>query len=177
MRVWYFLIIFVLVACGQKRKETPVQDKKDSIPTIVIKRYEFYNKLNIVVDDSTQKIYYHKYEPLGWLCGTGLDLSEPIFIDLSPEKLVQTNLQELEKLSTNYERDTFNLFIACSDSLNPILKDVANIFLSRTRVYPRYRKLTEEETYVLQYKTRNKKYDPSKINWVGPNVLYIKEDI
>lgn len=180
-------ILLVIVACKKEAKEElPVYYTFESLRETRKKQHlpdefplppalsEHYSSHNFIVDSIGSVYYFHHDTPLLPSCGTGIteDSYPANFINLKPEQLVKLSSDEIKIFVNNEvlndtvygsqriiffgsEKDTFQ-----SDDFSKIIEILDND--DRTLLL---RRVTQEESEVLNHKKRNIPYDYHLVKW------------
>ena len=146
--------------------------KQENIPPVIPFFYFDYNFLF----DSSNNIFLHKKHPFMGFCDDGsCDKNFPPFMHLKPSDIIQID----ENFIDNFLRDSIPKLndvaaIAIVSFYDTVKSKQANEMIhflikrNETRkpiIRWGVRKITEEESIVLDYKKRNKPYSPQKIKW------------
>ncbi|WP_162056189.1 hypothetical protein [Pontibacter pamirensis] len=134
----------------------------------------FYGQHNFIVYPNGKTYYHNKFNDYGW-CGTGVDTSNPDFINLLPSDLVELTDENLARFvrsvvqdTSSYHRKVSAILSSPTDSItNKHFKEIINVFRQENFNIYSVRKSTEEEKVVLKHKIENKEYNPDDINWEG----------
>jgi len=129
----------------------------------------FYSRFNLILDSDTQLYYYYtvRYCKLA----EGISDEMPAFIDLRPENLVTIKKEYITTFLKDNIKDggkrEFLMIASNKDTItDPILDSIFNIMKStRQGISYFIRKMTEEEIYVLNAKTKNIRYNNFNIKW------------
>ena len=160
-------------------KEFYEKDSTGNKPLLIPYFYDdqYYSNHNFIID-SLNHIYYFYY-PLAYLpnfCGTGLD-QEPFpapLIKIYPEDIINVTDGDFETFfklrvldSINTDELTIIYISSQKDSFkSPQVDKIFNqIETHKNNFRIIFRKITEEENNVLQYKKSNKPYHPELIKW------------
>ncbi|HZK62650.1 MAG TPA: hypothetical protein VFC34_00815 [Puia sp.] len=139
--------------------------------------YPYYADYNFIIDSTA--IFYFQRERRGWLCGTGIDSSTPPdFINLKPKDLIQIPAASIKSfidlnIMNNNLPDSRAVIAITKDTLySPILYEIRDIFKANN-IRWLFRKTTEEESFVLDYKIRKIKYDYKCIKWDSSKIRFL----
>lgn len=173
--VTFIMVIGLFFSCSNNNKDEEyfVIKNPDTSKTKVILELPrfFYGHHNFIFTNSSQLFYHNNY--VFYMCGTGLDLTKPPYLHLTPDSLIEIKEADLvdflkDKLYIN-ENDHLETAISISAptdmSRNKALKIIVDYIKPHKGVMCNIRKWTEEEKYVTFCKITNRKYDPKKMNW------------
>lgn len=173
-------VFFTFEAQREKMKN---QENPDDIPLppAIDQHYSIHNFL---VDSVGGLYYYHYNEPMHSGCGTGLteDSYPAQFISLKPELLFKIPSTEVERfikrkvltdtvsgnlkfITVGSEKDTFDSF--------DFLRAFHSFDNKTNRVI---RRITQEESEVLNHKKRNIPYDYHQIKWDSTRITFKKHN-
>lgn len=178
LKTFFPVLIFALTACntGEPEKDylcvikSPVIYSKDSLD---YSEPVFYGQNNFILYDS-KTILYHEIKPScrGGGCCTEMDYSKPGKLYLTPENLIKINYSELERflkakfmMNKNHHHSIISISSPVDTIRNPAYTALIDFQKRHKDVLVSVRKWTEEEQYVATAKMKNKKYDPTKIQW------------
>jgi hypothetical protein len=180
----------IFISCNQPKQDNPeifivpldtmpVYKSKNNQPPPPPPIREYYRSFNLIVDTGAHIYFYQLPKKTGWICGTGMDWkTPPMFIDLRPKDLVQIPGETIEQFIQlnvlNVQNEDRLVSIASvidtikSKGFTKIMgavKDPAN------HIKWIFRRVTQEESVVLDYKTRQVKYDSDDIKWDSTKIL------
>jgi len=138
---------------------------------------KFYSKFNFIID-SSGLIYYYSLRHKDNVCGGG-SFEKPIFIDLTPEQIVQipqnTIIDFIKCNVLDNNKEKVNISIASEkDTIKSKEFSTMFSFLHDSPIKLHYciRKTTSEENIVLFYKQRKWFYEPTKIYWDSTKTVF-----
>lgn len=176
------IILVSLASCSQKAKsysETFIVAvrKKPSTDTALNlppppPPIQTYLPSNFIID-TAGRLYFYQQEQYGWFCGTGIEWdTPPEFINLKPKDIVQVPIENVEQfvklnILTLDSLDRRVSIASLRDTFQSVaLSKIVLIFRDSTnRIKWLFRKATQEETIVLNYKQSNGEYYPDDIKW------------
>lgn len=140
----------------------------------------YYFPSNFIFDTSGQ-IFFYQQEEGGWFCGTGIEWNTPPeFIDLKPKDIIQIPVDNIETfIELNIlKRDSSDRYVIIASTADTIksagLSKVISIFKNKlNKIRWKFRKVTQEETIVLDYKKRQANYYPDGIKWDSTKTLFL----
>ena len=140
----------------------------------------YYFPSNFIFDTSGQ-IFFYQREEGRWFCGTGVEWNTPPeFIDLKPRDIIQIPLDNIETfIDLNIlNRDSSARYVAIASTADTIksagLSKVITIFKNKSnKIRWKFRKVTQEETVVLDYKKRQAHYYPDEIKWDSTKTRFL----
>lgn len=178
------LVILVLIySCSEQKqnnsetfivpiRQKPSIDTTRNSPPLPPPIQTYYLESNFIID-TAGRLYFYQQSQYGWFCGTGIEWdTPPDFIDLKPKDIVQVPAEGVEmfiklniltldssdrRVSIASLRDTFQ-----SASLSRMMLTFRD---STNRIKWLFRKATQEETTVLEYKQGNREYNADEIEW------------
>ncbi len=132
----------------------------------------FYAQHNFIVYTNGKTYYHDKFKDFGW-CGTGVDTSNPAFLNLNTSDLVELTDDNLVRFvrntvqdSSSYHRKVTAIISSPTDTItNKHFKEIINVFRQEKFNIYSVRKTTEEENVVLKHKIENRDYNPELIVW------------
>ena len=189
------ICLFTVIACKKEiKEELPVfytyeamiaqREKQNdtSLPPPPPSHSSYYSAHNFIVD-SLGSLYYFDYKtPFIPGCGTGHDTIYPAkFINLKPGQLIKIPPSEIEKfvkrkiladtvsdnlilISVGCEKDTFH---------SQDLSKVSELLNTKIRLFM-CRRITQEESEVLNHKKRKIPYDYHLIKWDSVRTTFKK---
>ena len=167
------IVIGFLLSCSNNNKDDEyfVIKNPDTSNTKVILELPrfFYGHHNFILTNSAQLFYYNNY--IFYSCGTGLDLTKPPYLHLTPDSLIEIKEDDLvdflkDKIYLNGHLKTPISISSPTDTIrNEALKIIIDFIKPHKAIVYTIRKWTEEEKYVTFCKITNRKYDPKKMNW------------
>lgn len=190
MKYAFYLLFFVLIGCNKskgKSFEYYIISKEDAeiekhakegkylLPTIP-QELKWYSNLVLIID-STNVYLYQTLEKERFGAKKIEDYDFPNFIELEPRHLttipgkdflsfIKANNDILELIKKPENRASFFQIASTTDTIkNKAYYDLGNFLGKEKRAYYKVRKITEEESKVLDCKIRNKAYKPNRINW------------
>lgn len=129
----------------------------------------FYGQHNFILLSS--QIFYH-HNNIIRSCGVGLDLTKPARLYITTNNLIEIQVSELRNfLKTNIPDsllDGNNVSAIISSPTDTIRNSAFNIikeYLVKKNIKHGIRNLTEEESFVLNAKIKNEKYNPENQNF------------
>jgi hypothetical protein len=146
-------------------------------PPPPIKSYYFPS--NFIIDSG--HIYFYQ-QPIqyGWFCGTGIEWdTPPSFINLKPKDIIEIpsdNLEQFIKSNIQYLDDRNRIFAVAStvDTITSV--GLAKIFVifkdTSNHIKWNFRRTTQEESVVLNYKKTKERYDYEEIKWDSTKILF-----
>ncbi len=174
----FSLILFTITCCNGKLKNEDISDvreiyiiksldtKKEYNDTNTLTIVEFYLDYNILLVDSLKDIYYHKKR---FYCLYGRDsfVRLPYFRNLQPEYFKKSKI--VEEVINLILRDSIRpkrVYIACNQDtiVDERYFQMKKLFI-KNNIAVSTRKLTEEESIVLNSILNKKEYKPENINW------------
>ena len=190
IKLYSSLLMTLLLGCNQHKTQPtdtfvvpkntlPVYKSVGNQPPPLMKGY--YYPSNFIVDTGGHIYYYQQKVLTGWICGTGLEWdTPPLFIDLTPKDMIQVpidNLEEFIKMNVNYV-DTFDRKVSIASTVDTIksagLATIFKTFEDRNNhiINWVFRRMTQEENVVLDYKKRQIPYNASAIKWDSTKTLF-----
>jgi hypothetical protein len=177
-----FLLTF-FISCSQQptrtndiyvvpQREKPKVDLMPNEPPPPPPSPYYYLTFNFIIDTSGE-VYFYEQPQYDFYCGTGLNWdTPPEFINLKPKDIVQvpinsiTDFIQLNVLTLN--SDDRRLAIASvKDTIQSI--GLSKIFAmcneDSNKIKWTFRKATQEENIVLNFKKLNRRYYPEDIKW------------
>ncbi|MHA3787082.1 hypothetical protein ACX0HA_02635 [Flavobacterium hauense] len=195
-RLIFIIYLLAMVACKKEpkhersvfytfealREHLKKQPNPDNIP-LPIALHEYYSIHNFIVD-SIGNLYYFQHDiPLLPGCGTGYDEdSYPAkFINLKPEELIKISSSEIELfIKSKVLNDTVYgnqkiLFIGSEKDTfqSPDFSKVIGILDNDDRTLL-LRRITQEESEVLNHKKKKIPYDYHLIKWHSARTTFKK---
>lgn len=146
---------------------------------------EYYFPSNFIIDTGGHIYFYQRRIKVGWDCVSDLEWNAPPpFIGLQPTDIIEVSSQNLEdfvKLNIQYLDNSDRQFAIASvadtitslglSKIFSILKDSANQITWWT-----FRKITQEENVVLNFKKSKKKfYYSNEIKWDSTRIIFPKK--
>ena len=130
----------------------------------------FYGHHNFILLNA--QIFYHNNITIR-SCGVGLDLTKPPRLFLTPEKLTEIKLSELNDfLKTNVPDSLVNgdnesvIISSPTDTIRNPAFNIIKQFFAKKNIMHGIRNLTEEENFALNAKIRNEKYNPENQKFI-----------
>jgi hypothetical protein len=131
----------------------------------------YYFPSNFIIDTGEQVFYYQQKQTLN--ADARLDwTTPPLFINLQPKDIIQIPVNSIaEFIALNIlNKDSFNRYVAVASTLDTVqslgfskivtlLNDTAN------HIRWKFRKVTQEEAVVLDYKKKQRNYYSDEIKW------------
>lgn len=123
--------------------------------------------------DTAEQIFFCQREQNGWFCGTDIEWNiPPAFIDLQPENIIQIpteNIEDFIKINI-LNIDSSNRSVSLGSTQDTVksfgLTKIIKLFKEKSNhVRWRFRKVTQEEAIVLDYKKRQAPYYSNSIKW------------
>ncbi|MDB5276968.1 MAG: hypothetical protein JWR61_1923 [Ferruginibacter sp.] len=142
---------------------------------------EYYFPSNFIIDPGGHIYFYQQRIKSGWLCGTGMEWNTPpSFIDLQPKDIVEVpaeNLEDFIKFNIQYLDNSDRQFAVASVTDTIASSGLAKIFLvfgdKANHISWTFRRTTQEENVVLQYKkSKEKDYHSDEIKWDSTKTLF-----
>ena len=180
MRLLILIIFILLLSCSTKKDnsadfyyvikhiDTTRQNNKDKFapPPLPIM---FYGHHNFILLNS--QIFYHNNNVIR-SCGFGLDLTKPPRLFLTPEKLTEIKISELNNfLKFNIPDSLVNgdnesaIISSPNDTIRNSAFNIIKEYFVKKNIKHGIRNLTEEEDFVLKAKIKNEKYNPENQNF------------
>lgn len=133
----------------------------------------YYMPSNFIIDTGGHIYYYHKDLQYDWTCGTVLnEKAPPSFIDLEPADIIEIpddSLVQLIKQIIKYPGNSNKLFAVASVMDTITSAGLSKIFIefkdTANHISWIFRRTTMEESVVLDYKKKNKRYNFKEIKW------------
>ncbi len=141
----------------------------------------YYFPSNFIIDTGGHIYFYQQSIQNGWLCGTGINWdTPPYFIDLKPKDIIEVpsdNLERFIKANIQY-LDNYNRKFAVASTVDTITSvGLAKIFKvfqdTANHIKWRFRRTTQEENVVLEYKKKQERYDYEEIKWDSTKILFL----
>ena len=166
-----------------KVSELDNSEHSNNLPGLPKHPFSYYGRFNIIFDSTDQAYFYlNQFDPkLSNHRVIDFDLDVPIFIGLTPEKLVavpDSSLLQLfqANLRNNYMRKSSLIISSVKDTfesygLREILdymKDTSN------QVKVEFRRATYEEKVILDFKKSGEYFDGKKFVWDSTQVLFFQ---
>ncbi|CAN5634981.1 hypothetical protein BH10BAC2_BH10BAC2_43230 [soil metagenome] len=146
-------------------------------PPPPVRTYYFVSNFLI---DTAEQIFFYQREQNGWFCGTGIKWNTPpAFIDLQPMNIIQIptdNIEAFIKLNI-LNIDSANRYVSIGSTQDTVksigLTKIIKLFKEKTNhIRWRFRKVTQEEAIVLDYKKRQASYYADAIKWDSTKTLF-----
>ena len=172
-----------LASCSQQAKNynetfiVPIKEKpsiKTSLnsppPPPPIQTY--YLPSNFIID-TAGRLYFYQQQQYGWFCGAGIEWdTPPEFIDLKPKDIVQVPIENIDQFITlnvltldGSDRRVSIAFLRDTIQSAGLAKIMLTFKDTTNHVKWLFRKATQEETVVLNYKQSNQEYYADEITW------------
>jgi len=140
----------------------------------------YYFPSNFIIDTGGHIYFYQQSIQYGWLCRTGIKWdTPPHFIDLKPKDIIEVPSDNLEKfIKSNIQYlDNSNRKFAVASTIDTITSvGLAKIFKvfedTANHIKWRFRRTTQEENVVLDYKKKQERYDYEEIKWDSTKILF-----
>jgi len=186
MKSFYLLLIVLVAGCNQlptqkdnvfivRPRIKPISDTYRKIPPLppLPPPIQPYNlPFNIIVDSSGQ-LYYFQLQYSSFYCGTGINWdTPPDFMELQPKDIIllpDKGIEEFIKQNIELVEPKFRRIAIASlkdtvrsDGLVKVLKVLKDTSNQANWVF---RKATQEERFVLDYKKRKAYYNADNIKW------------
>lgn len=143
---------------------------------IIPQELKWYSNIVFVMDSSNVYIY-QTIQNQNLVSQKIKEYSFPNFIGLKPEQIttipekdflpfIKANNDIFEFINKPKDRNTAFYIASFTDTIkNKAYYDLCKYLQKEERVFYKPRKVTEEETKVIEYKTGHKIYDAEKIKW------------
>lgn len=183
-----FIATILLFSCSTKQDKgkiyyvikhlEKIELDNDSMPRPPPPPKLFYGNYNFILLDTSEIFYHEKHQY--YSCGSGIDLTRPPQLFLTPENLNEIKIKNLEVFLTSIPdsiisgRQFFASISTPQDTIrNRAFQIITDFFKSKNIRFYNLRRLTEEEQFVTAAKIGNTKYDPSKVDWkVGFDIKF-----
>ncbi len=147
-------------------------------PPPLIKSYYFPS--NFIIDTGGHIYFYQQRVQYGWFCGTGIEWdTPPSFIDLKPKDIIEVpsdNIEQFIKSNIQYLDNSNRLFAIASTVDTITSAGLAKIFMvfkdTSNHINWKFRRTTQEENVVLDYKKKKERYDYEEIKWDSTKILF-----
>jgi hypothetical protein len=139
----------------------------------------FYMYYHFIVD-STGKMYYYQLNKRGWFCGTDYDFKVPEYIGIRPNDIVEipeNSVQDFIKSNILNQDPAYQVIcvglLKDTVSSNGLakLRDLVQTDTSTARWF--IRQATMEESVVLDFKKKQKRYYPEDIEWDSTRIRFV----
>jgi len=176
-------LLTVFISCSQQPTRTndvyivpprltPQVDTMPNEPPPPPPIQTYYLATNFIIDTSGE-VYFYEQPQYGWFCGTGFNWdTPPEFIDLKPKDIVRVPINSIT--------DFIKLNVLSLDSndrrvaIGSVKDTIKSIGLSKilaacndnsNKIRWTFRKTTQEENVVLNFKKLNRRYNSEDIKW------------
>lgn len=161
------------------QRQAPHVDTKPNEPPPPPPFRTYYLASNFIIDTSG-KIYFYEQPQYGWFCGTGIKWETPReFINLKPKDIVRIPISSIpEFINLNVlslaSKDRRIAIASLKDTIQStgLSKILAACKNKSNKIKWAFRKATQEERIVLEYKKRNWKYYPDDIEWDSTKIRF-----
>jgi len=190
IKIFLPFLLTVFISCSQKptrtndvyivpQREKPQVDTTLNEPPPLPPIQTYYLTTNFIID-TFGEVYFYEQPQYGWFCGTGFNWdTPPEFINLKPKDIVQvpinsiTDFIKLNVLSLD-SNDRRVAIASVKDTIQSIglSKILAACNDNSNKIRWTFRKTTQEENVVLNFKKVNKRYNPEDIKWDSSKIWF-----
>jgi hypothetical protein len=188
LKKFIYLIITAITCCAQPfsgKTDTfivPVDSQPvfkwtdTTVPPLPPPSRVYYMPFNFIIDTSEQILFYQRERTLDNDAVVAWD-TPPEFINLQPKDIIQLPKDEIEEFMTLniLNSGRFGRVVAIASTEDTIkskgLSTIASI-LRQNRVPWKFRKVTQEEIVVLDYKRRYAVYYSGSIKWDSTKIRF-----
>jgi len=182
-KLFFLFILTAFSSCSQQptktndiyivpKRQKPQVGTKPNEPPPPPPIQTYYLPSNFIIDTAGQ-VYFYQQQQYGWFCGTGIDWdTPPEFINLKPKDIVRVPINDIAdfvklNILTTEGDDRLVAIASIKDTVKSEgLTNLFKIFKNTpNNIKWIFRKATQEETVVLKYKERNRKYYPEDVSW------------
>jgi|GEM_PF-3325859 len=178
---WKLFFSCMAIACAQPKSNVTFIVPLDTLPTSNSATASippppppnraYYFPSNFIIDSAGQVFFYQEQGKLNDDVQRSWN-TPPEFIDLKPKDIVgvpDNNIEEFLKLNV-LNIDSSKRYIAIASEKDTasslgLSKIIAICKDRKNHIRWKFRKITQEEEIVLDYKKRQHNYDPAEINW------------
>ena len=190
IKIFLPCLLTVFISCSQKptrtndvyivpQRQKPQVDTTPNEPPPLPPIQTYYLTTNFIIDTSGE-VYFYEQPQYGWFCGTGFNWdTPPEFINLNPKVIfhvpinsityfIKLNVLSLDsndrRVAIGSVKDTIQsiglskILAACNDNSNKIRWT--------------FRKTTQEENVVLNFKKLNRRYNSEDIKWDSSKIWF-----
>ena len=190
MRNTLLAILILLCSCSEQTpnenetfivpiRKKPLYDTLGNVPPKPPPIQTYYLPSNFIIDTAGH-LYFYQQQQYGWFCGTGIEWdTPPEFINLKPKDIVQLPIENIDsfiKLNIINLESPYRLVAIASlrDTVQSVgLSKIMSTFKDTTNhIKWLFRKATQEETIVLNYKQSGREYYSDDVQWDSTKIHF-----